>query len=188
MENHETSLHALLRYAAVNKGKQNSVVHGHVPGSAQRVLEVAEIWLSEFKSILKISEASSLPKLPSIPRSPPQSSYLKLNVHAAINECDSKVGVCIVNCDSSCQVESDSKNLVLAILRNDPLFMKSPIILDIIVNCFSLGNAACNFISRSRNVVAHNLTYFALNSVSSPRWLYETPTCMATDALADTVS
>ncbi|PON36727.1 hypothetical protein TorRG33x02_348780, partial [Trema orientale] len=65
------------------------------------------------------------------------------------------------------EVESDSKNAVLAILCNDHLYVESPIISDIIVNYCLLGNIACNFISCSRNIVAHNLARFALNSVSS---------------------
>ncbi|PON31656.1 hypothetical protein TorRG33x02_357380 [Trema orientale] len=65
------------------------------------------------------------------------------------------------------EVESDSKNAFLAILSHDHLSVESPIISDIIVNYCLLGNIACNFISYSRNVVAHNLACFALNSVSS---------------------
>ena len=54
------------------RGEQNGVVHGHVSRSAQGLLEVAEIWLSKFKSTLKIPSLAqtSLDSLVTSPAEP----------------------------------------------------------------------------------------------------------------------
>ncbi|KAL5843745.1 hypothetical protein ACOSQ4_009703 [Xanthoceras sorbifolium] len=132
---------------------RNNLVHSQKSKSAALVLDHALFLLQEFQTFLS-SVSSQFPKPLSsgmVGRIPPPHGSLKLN------------------CDAAVRVLSNSVYLGPA----------GPLICDIKALCKDVGVFSCQAISRSRNVMAHMLTSFALSSMKNHVWLDIRPSFLA---------
>ncbi|PON66229.1 hypothetical protein PanWU01x14_110950 [Parasponia andersonii] len=72
-------------------GEKNDVVRGHHPKTASRILEDAELWLLEFKSLYQHVRSSTSSYSTSLSWALPRLNELKLNVDTAVNDSDEKM-------------------------------------------------------------------------------------------------
>ncbi|PON91255.1 hypothetical protein TorRG33x02_128180 [Trema orientale] len=74
-------------------GERNGVAYGHHPKTVSRILEDAELWLLEFKSLHQHVAPSISSCSTSLSWPPPRLNELKLNVDTVVNDNDGKVAI-----------------------------------------------------------------------------------------------
>ncbi|PON36194.1 hypothetical protein PanWU01x14_330240 [Parasponia andersonii] len=182
-------------------GERNGVIRGHHPKTASRILESAELWLLEFKSLHQHVGPSISSCSTSLSWSPLGLTELKLKVDTVVNDSDKNVRIGAVIRDSNSPVWSAAAIVLkgfyslyltecLALGEDTSFALQHNFVISKVEsdskNASSAlsGGVICHHISRSKIMVTHNLARFALVINSSSGWLYEVPSYVSSTVLA----